>query len=99
MVTATSRSRTPPSAIVVVLALVVLATYATSYGALRVARALVHQSQWVSEEGYNGAHWHAVVPADEVAPGAAGSPRGRILAAIYAPFIRAETAVQALLQP
>lgn len=99
MVTATSRSRTPPSAIAVVVAFIVLAAYATSYGALRVAHGLVHRSLWVSEEGYNGAHWHSVVPADEVTPGAAGSGGGRLLAAIYAPFTRAEAAVRARLQP
>jgi len=82
-----------------VVSFIVLATYATSYGALRVAHVLVHQALWVSEEGYNGAHWHSVVPADEVAPGVGGSCGGRILALTYAPFIRAEAAAQALLKP
>ena len=74
------------SALPIILCLLVLGGYPSSYAALRVSHVMIHSSYWTSMEGLDGHHDHAIeAPA--------------LLSSLYRPLIALEVALQQRRQP
>lgn len=74
----------------IVITLIVLGLYPTSYAALRLTHVLVHTSGWTSEEGVDFHHIHAIE---------ASGPTAHAWLPLFRPLTWAETALQRRHQP
>lgn len=72
--------------------------YAGSYAGVRLTHRLVHTSFWISEEGLDGHHAHAIIaPLDLV--GGPTSDHSRAMQTVFAPWIGAELFIHRHLRP